>query len=409
MIGDLIQGFMLMVWRVFTDQPDAKAGFIPLLPHGLQELVSAVLSVGPIIGIFATLFALTTWFERKGLGRIQNRMGPNRVGPYGLLQPAADGLKMLTKEDVVPRSADKLVHFLAPIALAVPTIITYAVLPIGRHLSAIELDAGILFFFAVGASTELSVFMAGWSSHNKYSLLGAMRAIAQMISYEIPLILSAVTVIMIAGSLSPAAIVEKQSGYLFGFLPHWYVFTPWGLAGFIIFTIASLAESNRSPFDLPEAESELIAGHLTEYSGFKYALFFLAEYFGMFAISGMGVTLFLGGWHAPLPFLEIVPSFVWFFAKLVTMVFIFIWIRGTVPRLRVDQLLNLAWKFLLPLALINLVSTAVWHFTSVWGFSGAILFRWLLCGAIVGVPYVCLGRILSGSKKVTIRTYRYAQ
>jgi len=408
MIGDIIQGFLLMIWRVISDQPDAKAGFVPLLPEGLQQVVSALLSISPIIGIFASLFALTTLLERKGLGRIQNRLGPNRVGPFGIFQPVADGLKMLTKEDIVPRSADKLVHFLAPVVLAVPTLLAFAVLPYGRYLAPLDLDAGILFFFAVGASTELAIFMAGWSSHNKYSLLGAMRAIAQMISYEIPLILSSVSVIMIAGSLSPAVIVLKQSGYVFGFLPHWYVLTPWGFAGFIIFTIASLAESNRSPFDIPEAESELIAGHLTEYSGFKYALFFLAEYLGMFAVSGLGVTLFLGGWQAPLPFLEWVPSYVWFFTKLILMVFLFIWIRGTVPRLRVDQLLNFAWKFMLPLSLLNLVAAGVWHFTGSWDFVGALFFRWLLSAAIVGVPYVCLGRALSGSKKITLRTYRFA-
>ena len=198
-----------------------------------------------------------------------------------------------------------------------------------------------------------------------------------------------------------------QGGYLvFGLLPHWFVFTPWGLAGFIIFTIASLAESNRSPFDIPEAESELIAGHLTEYSGFKYALFFLAEYLGMFAISGLGVTLFLGGWQAPLPGLDVVPSYVWFFTKLISMVLLFIWVRGTVPRLRVDQLLNFAWKFMLPMSLLNLVVTAVWHYTAVWDFSGAIFARWLLCAAMIGLPYVCLGRALSGDKKLTLRTYR---
>jgi len=229
-----------------------------------------------------------------------------------------------------------------------------------------------------------------------------------MISYEIPLILSSITVIMIAGSLSPVQIVEKQEGYIFGILPHWYVFTPWGLTAFIIFLIASLAESNRSPFDIPEAESELIAGHLTEYSGFKYALFFLAEYFGMFAVSGLGVTLFLGGWRAPFPFLEFVPSYVWFLAKLVSIVFLFIWVRGTGPRLRVDQLLNLAWKFLLPMALINLVVAGIWHFTAQWHVTGALFLRWAFCAVLIAVPYVCLGRALSGSKKITLRTYRFA-
>ena len=219
---------------------------------------------------------------------------------------------------------------------------------------------------------ELTIFMAGWSSRNKYSLLGAMRAIAQMISYEVPLILSSVTVIMAAGSLSTVAIVERQAGYS-GILPHWFVFTPWGFAGFVLFMIAATAESNRSPFDLPEGESEIIAGYYTEYSGFKFALFFLGEYIGMFAISGLGITLFLGGWAAPFSFLTWVPSYLWFFAKLLALIAMFIWVRGTLPRLRMDQLMNFAWKFMLPMALLNLVTAGVWHFLP----QGVL--RWLVC------------------------------
>src|SRR5215469_7342454 len=205
---------------------DLKHLLVTSVPAGWQPLVSALISVAAIIGTFASLFALSTILERKGLGRIQNRLGPNRVGPWGLLQPLADGLKALTKEDLVPHVADKVVHFLAPLVLVIPVFVALAVLPIGRNMVAVNLDAGVLFFFAVGAATELSVFMAGWSSRNKYSLLGAMRAIAQMISYEVPLILSSVGVIMIAGSLSPDKIIEAQSGYSV-WLPHWYVLTPW--------------------------------------------------------------------------------------------------------------------------------------------------------------------------------------
>src|SRR5579883_1688044 len=240
-----------------------KGWLVNLAPASLQPFVSGVVSVAAIIAAFASLFALTTILERKGLGRIQNRYGPNRVGPFGLLQPAADGLKALTKEDLVPRDADAVVHYLAPLVLVVPAFLALAVLPMGRNMAAVDLDAGVLFFFAVGAATELSVFMAGWSSRNKYSMLGAMRAIAQMISYEVPLILSSVGVIMIAGSLSPEKIVEAQAGFS-GWLPHWFVLTPWGLAGFILFLIAAAAESNRSPFDLPEGESEIIAGYYIE-------------------------------------------------------------------------------------------------------------------------------------------------
>jgi NADH-quinone oxidoreductase subunit H len=373
-----------------------------LAPAPLQPVVSAVISIAGIIGVFASLFAVTTVLERKGLGRIQNRYGPNRVGPFGFLQPAADGIKALIKEDVVPYAADKVVHFMAPLMAVIPAFLVYTVLPIGRNMVLADFDAGVLFFFAVGAATELSVFMAGWSSRNKYSLLGAMRAIAQMISYEIPLILSSVTVIMIVGSLSTTKIVQAQAGYHSFGLPNWFVFTPWGFAGFLLFMIAATAETNRSPFDLPEGESEIIAGYYIEYSGFKFALFFLGEYMGLFAISGLGITLFLGGWHAPLALLEIVPSWLWFFAKLLVLIAVFIWIRGTVPRLRMDQLMNFAWKFMLPMALINIISAAIWHFMP----SGYE--RWLVGAALFLTSYVMLGRGLMHGRKIEKRTYHYA-
>jgi NADH-quinone oxidoreductase subunit H len=372
------------------------------VPASLQSAVSALLAVVAILVVFASLFAITTVLERKGLGRIQNRYGPNRVGPFGFLQPLADGIKSLTKEDVVPLAADKAVHFLAPVVLVLAAFSLYAVLPIGRNMVLTNLDAGVLFFFAVSSVMELTIFMAGWSSRNKYSLLGAMRAIAQMISYEVPLILASVTVIMAAGSLSTVAIVEKQAGYS-GILPHWFVFTPWGFAGFVLFMIAATAESNRSPFDLPEGESEIIAGYYTEYSGFKFALFFLGEYLGMFAISGLGITLFLGGWGAPLSFLTWVPSYLWFFAKLLAMIVVFIWVRGTLPRLRMDQLMNFAWKFMLPMALLNLVTAGVWRFLP----EGVL--RWIVCSLMVVVPYVLLGRGLMQGWKLEKRVYRFAE
>jgi len=385
-----------------------KHWVVDLFPPAWQPIVSAFLSVGPLLAVFGGLFAITTIFERKGLGRIQNRYGPNRVGIpftdvhlFGFGQFIPDGIKALIKEDVVPRAADKLVHFLAPVVILIPVVLSYAVLPIGRNMTVADFDAGVLFFFAVGGAVELSVFMAGGSSRNKYSLLGAMRGIAQMISYEIPLILSSVTVIMIVGSLNTATIVESQSGYT-GILPNWHVLTPWGFAGFVIFFIASLAESNRAPFDLPEAESEIIAGYFTEYSGFKFALFFLGEYLGMFAIAGLGITLFLGGWNAPFPFLTWVPSYVWFFAKLMGIIFTFIWIRGTLPRLRMDQLLNFAWKFMIPMSLINVVVAGVWHFMEA-GFA-----RWVVCALLVAIPYVLLGRGLMGNNQLGKRTYRFA-
>jgi NADH-quinone oxidoreductase subunit H len=388
-----------MIDQVFVN---LKHWLVALAPGQCQPFVSAILSVAALIATFASLFALTTVLERKGLGRIQNRYGPNRVGPFGFLQPAADGLKTLTKEDIVPQSADQLVHFLAPLVLVVPAFLALSVLPMGRNMAMVDFDAGVLFFFAVGAATELSVFMAGWSSRNKYSLLGAMRALAQMISYEVPLILSAVCAIMMAGSLAPQEIVAAQAGYS-GWVPHWNVLTPWGLAGFILFMIAAAAESNRAPFDLPEGESEIIAGYYTEYSGFKFALFFLGEYIGMFAVSGLAITLFLGGWNAPAPFLEFVPSYIWFFGKLLALIFLFIWVRGTLPRLRMDQLMSFAWKFMLPMALVDLFVAGLWRFLPPGGI------RWLICFALVAGPYVLLARTLTTQAGIRKRTYRYAE
>ena len=392
--------------QIFVILKHQAMGFVP---DACRPFASALLSVAFIPLVFATMFAIITIFERKGIGRIQNRYGPNRVGiPFtnirlcGFGQFIPDGLKMLTKEDIVPRTADKVVHFLAPVVMLIPVLMAYAVLPIGRNMTAADFDAGVLFFFAVGGAVELSVFMAGWSSHNKYSLLGAMRAIAQMISYEIPLILSAVTVIMIVGSLKTVDIVAAQNHYTYG-IAHWFVFTPWGLAGFILFFIASLAESNRTPFDLPEAESEIIAGYFTEYSGFKFALYFLGEYLGMFAAIGLGITLFLGGWTAPFEFLTWVPSYLWFFAKLVALIFVFIWIRATLPRLRMDQLMNFAWKFMLPLALVNILTAGLWHFL---GHGPA---RWVFCAGLIFGAYAILGRGLMENQKLGKRTYRYAE
>jgi NADH-quinone oxidoreductase subunit H len=391
-MGETADQFFVILQHRIVDHASAN----------LRSFFSSLLSVIAILVVFALLFAITTVLERKGLGRIQNRYGPNRVGPFGVLQPIADGIKSLTKEDIVPQAADKIVHFLAPVMLVLAAFSLYAVLPFGRNMVLANLDAGVLFFFAVSSVMELTIFMAGWSSRNKYSLLGAMRAIAQMISYEVPLILASITVIMAAGSLSTVAIVEKQAGYT-GIFPHWFVFTPWGFAGLVLFMIAATAESNRSPFDLPEGESEIIAGYYTEYSGFKFALFFLGEYLGMFAISGLGITLFLGGWSAPFSFLTWVPSYLWFFAKLLTMIAIFIWVRGTLPRLRMDQLMNFAWKFMLPMALLNLVTAGVWRFLP----QGVL--RWLVCGLLVVVPYVLLGRGLAQGWKLEKRVYRFAE
>jgi NADH-quinone oxidoreductase subunit H len=375
---------------------------VGFLPAGWQHVASVVLCVATIVLLYPALFAIAVLLERKGLGRMQNRYGPNRVGLFGILQPVADGLKSLTKEDIVPFKADALVHFMAPLVLVVAVFMGFAVMPMGRNMVLVDMDASLLFFFAMGASTELSIFMAGWSSRNKYSLLGAMRAVAQMISYEVPLLLSSVVIVMMTGSLSLVKIVEAQNHYSWG-LPHWYVFTPWGFAGFVMFVIASMAETNRSPFDLPEGESEIVAGYFTEYSGFKFALFFLGEYVGMFGISGLGATLFLGGWSAPFAFLNWVPSWIWFFAKVMTWICFFIWVRGTLPRLRQDQLMNFAWKFVLPMTLLNLMVAALWRFM------GEGLLRWVVCSAIVVVVYAVMGRLGMRRERFGPRSYRYAE
>jgi NADH-quinone oxidoreductase subunit H len=372
-------------------------------PDWIVQVASSLLNIFALLGVFLTLFALISVLERKILGRMQNRYGPNRVGPFGLFQPIADGIKMLIKEDIVPARADKIVHFLAPILIAATAILALGVIPYGRNMTPFAIDGGILFFFAVGSTTELAVFMAGWGSNNKFSMLGAMRAIAQMVSYELPLVITTLPVVMVVGALSPDAIVAAQSNYSFGVLPHWFVTTPWGATAFILFFVSGLVESNRTPFDVPEGESEIVAGHMTEYSGFKYATFFMAEYIGMFAISGLAVTLFLGGWHAPVRALQFVPSYIWFFAKLSALLFVYIWLRGTLPRTRIDHIMNFAWKFMLPMAFTCILAAAVWHYT------GRGLAGWLWSLAVIAIVYIALSILLDTRKKFATRTYRFAE
>ena len=349
-------------------------------PDWLLQIASSLINIVALLVIFLSLFAGMSVLERKILGRIQNRYGPNRVGPFGLLQPLADGIKMLIKEDIVPARADKVVHFCAPIIIAATAILALGVIPYGRNMTPFSIDGGILFFFAVGSTTELAVFMAGWGSNNKFSMLGAMRAIAQMLSYELPLIIVTLPVVMIVGALSPDAIVAAQNNF-------WFVLTPWGAAGFILFFVSGLVESNRTPFDVPEGESEIVAGHMTEYSGFKYATFFMAEYLGMFAISGLGVTLFLGGWHAPLSIL----------------LFVYIWVRGTLPRTRIDQIMNFAWKFMLPMAFTIFIAAAVWHY------AGRGMAAWFWSLGVIAIVYIALSILLDTKKKFAPRTYRFAE
>src|SRR6188472_2704593 len=389
--------------QIFIDGKRWLLSWIAGAPNLIIQFTSSLINIVALLAAFLSLFALMSVLERKILGRMQNRYGPNRVGPFGLFQPVADGIKMLIKEDVVPARADKVVHFLAPILVAATAILTLGVIPFGRNMTPFAIDGGILFFFAVGSTTELAVFMAGWGSNNKFSMLGAMRAIAQMVSYELPLFITTLPVVMIVGSLSPDAIVAAQDGYSFGILPHWFVTTPWGAAAFILFFVSGLVESNRTPFDVPEGESEIVAGHMTEYSGFKYATFFMAEYLGMFAVSGLAVTLFLGGWHAPVRLLEFVPSYMWFFAKLSTLLFVYIWLRATLPRTRVDQMMNIAWKFMLPMAFTCVIAAAVWHY------AGRGMRGWLWSLLVIVVVYSALSILLDTRRKFARRVYRFAE
>jgi NADH-quinone oxidoreductase subunit H len=307
------------------------------------------------IVIFAVIFAIVPLFtviERKVLGRLQNRYGPNRIGPYGLLQPAADALKLIGKEGYRPANAVPILYALGPFLVVFSGIVTLAILPFGNvegdvGLYGIDVSIGVLYFFAFSSFAFYGLLLGGWASGSKYSFLGAMRAAAQLISYEISMGLALLGAIMMAGSLSLTAVVEAQDEV-------WYIVPQ--IVGFLVFMCAGFAEAARVPFDLPEADAELVAGYQTEYGGMRYGTYALAEYIEMFVISGIAVTFFLGGWQGPGPsFLDPV----WFLLKTLSLVFIFFWIRASVPRLRYDQLMSLGWKVLLPLATLNLLVTAI--------------------------------------------------
>ncbi|MFC1987695.1 NADH-quinone oxidoreductase subunit NuoH [Chloroflexota bacterium] len=297
-----------------------------------------------IIAFVLTMVMGYIWLERRGMGRMQARLGPNRAGPFGLLQPVADAIKVLLKEDIVPASADKIVHWLAPVVTFLPVLMIFAVVPFSDGAVLADLNVGILYVIAISSISTLGVFMAGWGSNNKYSLLGAMRDVAAVVSYEMPLVLAIAGVVLLAGSLSLNDIVLRQQ------IP-FILLQP---LGFLLFFIAGCAEINRSPFDLMEADSELVAGFHIDYSGMKFAMFYLAEYAEALVISTIIATLFLGGWRGP-----VLPPWLWLVAKVLIVFFVMVWTRTTLPRVRIDQLMALAWKFLLPLALINLFVTGI--------------------------------------------------
>jgi NADH-quinone oxidoreductase subunit H len=316
------------------------------LPGWAVELITDLggVIILVIIGLCSVLFL--TLGERKVVGRIQDRIGPNRWGPFGIFQPIADGIKMLTKEDIVPTEADYWVHLLAPIVIMVPALLIYAVLPFGAGVRGTDLNIGILYIVALGSIGTIAILMAGWSSNNKYALLGAFRVVAQLVSYEIPMVLSIVAVVLLSGSMSMVKIVEGQTVPYIVAMP----------LVFLVYMVAAFAELYRAPFDMIEADSELVAGYFTEYSGMKFVMFFMAEYINLLAMSAIITTLFLGGWRffGLERLLPLLSPFI-FFAKCVAVIFLFWWVRGTFPRIRIDHLLALAWKFLVPLALINLM------------------------------------------------------
>lgn len=320
-----------------------------------------------VVGFILTAVPVLVWVERRVLALMQIRKGPNRVGPAGLLQPVADGIKLFFKEDVLPEKVDRFIYFLAPAGFLIPVLCAPAVIPWGpddRLTPIADVNIGILFLLAMTSLTVYGIILAGWSSNNKYSLLGGLRASAQTISYELAMGLSILSVVLLTGSLSMREMVLSQQGGL-GLL-NWHVFRffPLGLIATGIFLISMLAETNRAPFDLPEAESELIAGYHTEYSSMKFAMFFMGEYASMVTISSVMVTLFFGGWLSPLPFAPFtwIPGPIWFLIKLGVFIYFFIWVRATLPRLRYDMLMKLGWLRLLPTALVNLflVATILW-------------------------------------------------
>lgn len=298
-----------------------------------------------VVGFISVSAMFLIWWERKVSAAIQNRLGPNIVGWNGSLQSIADSLKLLLKENIVPSGADKLVWWLAPFFVVVPSVMAFLAIPFAKGLIVRDLSVGVLYISSITSVCVLGIFMAGWGSNNKYSLLGGMRSAAQIISYEVPLLLSVVVVVMEAGTLSMQGIVQAQE-YV------WFIFKPNLALAFLIYFISAMAEVNRVPFDIPEAESELGAGYHTEYTGMKFAMFFVAEYTNLFIISAVAATLFLGGWNGP-----VLPSLVWFLLKAYGIIFLSMWVRWTLPRVRMDQMMSFAWKFLTPVALLNLLIT----------------------------------------------------
>lgn len=311
--------------------------------------IRVAIGLGNVLALITISAMVLTWAERKVAGHMQRRIAAKEVGPFGLIQPVADVLKLLGKEMLTPAAVEKPLYYLAPILIFIPVLVSFVVIPFDAELQIMDVNVGVLVILAFSSLSVLSILIAGWGSNNKYSLIGSIRSVAQNIAYEIPLLLSLLAVVFMSNSLSMMEIVEAQDGGLLGVF-NWYIFKQ--PIAFLIFFIACVAETNRTPFDLPEGESELVAGFHTEYSGMRFALFFLAEYTSMLIVSAVATTLFLGGYKGP-----VLPGVLWFLIKTYFLVFVIMWFRWTFPRVRFDQLLNFSWKILMPLSFLNLIAT----------------------------------------------------
>lgn len=338
----------------FSNLLREKIELLRSIPENVFYLIWMFIVAIIYLAVLALIAGITSWVERRIAGRMMSRYGPNRVGPQGFLQWIADGVKCLLKEDLIPETADKPLFRLAPYIVFTGMFATWLALPFSRKIIAGDINIGILYILAISSLVVIGIIMAGWASNNKWALLGAMRSAAQIISYEVPSILSVLTVLLVSGTLRMQGIVESQVGA--GGILRWNIFhSPFLFIAFFIFFIAQIAEGNRTPFDLPEAESELVAGYSTEYSGMRFVLFYFAEWANLFVISAVSTALFLGGWEGPF-----VDGLHWFLVKTCFLVFVLMWIRWTLPRLRVDQLMTLSWKYLTPIAFFCLLGTAVW-------------------------------------------------
>jgi len=353
-------------------------------PSWIVSVITFIINTTLILIVAPVTFMMMTWFERRIVARMQDRLGPNRVGPAGLLQAVADGVKMFTKENITPRAADKYVHLIAPVIATAPVIFLFAVIPWGYGLSPVNINVSVLFVVAISSISAVGLMMGGWGSNNKFALLGAMRAVAQMVSYEIPAVIALLSMVLFTGTMNLNAYTDLQGGIpilgntLNSIIPDlgmgWFIFTPVGLVGFAVFFICILSEGERTPFDIPEADSEIVAGYMTEYSGMKFAVFYMGQFLFNYALSMVAAIIFLGGWNflgipqaINVPVVGGLLSAIVLGIKAWFLFFVMVWLRGAFPRLRMDQLMGFAWKFLLPLVLINILSAALWLTVMKWG------------------------------------------